>query len=120
MRAETVKLGQSLLAHHQATTVMLPPHTLKRLIHGRYTIPYGRLCEQAGVSHVLTIVGSFLGEIADWCAAKSYPPLNSLAVKVSTGLPGDGYDGAGGFHIVNWPADVERCIRFTKYPRVFP
>jgi len=45
--------------------------------------------------------------------------LNSLAVNGTTGLPGDGYDGAGGFHIVNWPANVEQCIRFSGYPATF-
>ena len=116
MRAEAVKLGQAWLDHHRAATAKLPPHTAKRLLPSRYTIPYARLCEQAGVPHVLRMVGSFLGELDDWCAARGYPPLNSLAVNGTTGLPGDGYDSAGGFHIVDWPANVEQCIRFTGYP----
>jgi len=64
-------------------------------------------------------VGQFLGEIADWCSTHGYPPLNALAVN-DTGLPGDGHDGAGGFKIVNWPAEVEQCIRFTGYPVKMP
>ena len=119
MRAETVKLGQALLDHHRGATARMPPHAVARLIPDRYTIPYSKLCEQAGVSHVLRMVGSFLGEVAEWCAARGYPPLNSLAVNGTTHLPGDGYDGAGGFHIVNWPANVEQCIRFTSYPEKF-
>lgn len=120
MRAETVKLGQALLDHHRATTTRLPPHTVRRIIPSQYTIQYSKLCEQAGVPHVLRMVGSFLGEVAEWCAARGYPPINSLAVNGTTGLPGDGYDGAGGFHIVNWPANVEQCIRFPGYPVAFP
>lgn len=120
MRAETVKLGQALLDHHRAMTSKIPTHAVSRLIPNKYTIPYSKLCEQAGVPHVLRMIGSFLGEVAEWCAARGYPPLNSLAVNGTTHLPGDGYDGAGGFHIVNWPANVEQCIRFTGYPMTFP
>lgn len=120
MRAETVRLGQALLDHHRAATARLPPQTPKRLIPARYTIQYGALCEKAGVPHVVRMVGNFLGEVAEWCAERNYPPLNSLAVNSASGLPGDGYDGAGGFHIVNWPSNVEQCIRFTGYPVEFP
>lgn len=77
------------------------------------------LCNQAGVPHVLTVVGHFLGEIAEWCANNGYPALNSLAVN-DTGMPGDGYDQAGGFKIMNWPSDVEKCIRYTGYPAKMP
>lgn len=119
MHAESVRLGQALLDHHRMMSKTLPTETTKKLILGRYTISYSKLCEQAGVPHVLRMVGSFLGEIAEWSTLNGYPPLNSLAVNGATGLPGDGYEGAGGFHIVNWPADVEQCIRFTRYPAVF-
>jgi hypothetical protein len=61
----------------------------------------------AGVPHVLPIVGTFLLEIAEWCEADGHPPLNSLAVN-DTSTPGDGYDEAGGFKIINWPSDVEK------------
>ncbi len=113
MRPEALRLGQALLDHHRLTTSQVPPG--KGIIADRYTIRYGTLCTNAGVPHVLRIVGSFLGEVAEWCADKGYPPLNSLAVN-ETGLPGEGYDGAGGFKITAWPADVENCIRFTGYP----
>jgi hypothetical protein len=66
------------------------------------------------------MVGSFLGEVADWCAAQGHPPLNSLAVNADTGIPGEGYEGAGGFKIVDWPTEVEQCIRFVGYPRRTP
>jgi hypothetical protein len=84
-----------------------------------YAPRYGVLCDRAGVPHVLPIVGYFLGEVAEWCKAEGHPPLNSLAVN-DTGMPGDGYDEAGGFKIINWPADVERCIRCTSYPAKMP
>ena len=120
MRAEAVKLGQALLDHHRATTSVSPPRAVKRPVASKYTIAYIKLCEQAGVPRIVRLVGSFLGEIAEWCASQGYPPLNSLAVNSATGLPGDGYDGAGGFRTVDWPANVEQCIRFSGYPRTFP
>src|SRR6476659_263240 len=113
MRAEARALAQALLAHHRAVTRQQPPGNT--VIPGHYTIRYGALCTKAGVPHVLRIVGGFLQEVAEWCEANGYPPLNSLAVN-ETGMPGDGYDGAGGFKIVNWPAEVEQCIRFRGYP----
>jgi hypothetical protein len=33
-----------------------------------------------------------------------------------TGVPGVGYDGAGGFKAKHWDDDVERCVRFAAYP----
>jgi len=65
------------------------------------------------------MVGAFLGEVAEWCADNGYPPLNALAVN-ETGVPGVGFDGAGGFRMDNWPADVEACVRFTEYPDRMP
>jgi len=117
MRPEAYRLGQALLDHHHRRTAQVPPG--RAVIPANYTVRYGTLCADAGVSHILRVVGQFLGEIADWCSTHGYPPLNALAVN-DTGLPGDGYDGAGGFKIVNWPAEVEQCIRFTGYPVKMP
>ena len=117
MRPEARVLGQALLDHHRAKAAQTPPG--KKIVPSKYTVRYGDLCVRAGVPHLMRVVGSFLGEVAEWCAANGYPPLNSLAVN-ETGLPGDGYDGAGGFKVVNWPREVEACIRFTGYPSKMP
>jgi hypothetical protein len=114
MRAESRALCRELLLHHQAKTAAHPPGM--RVIARYYTIPYGDLCTRAGVPHLTRIVGQFLAEVAEWCEASGFPPLNSLAVNSDTGIPGEGYDGAGGFAIVDWPADVEACVGFTGYP----
>jgi hypothetical protein len=118
MRPEARALGQALLDHHRQKTTATTPS--KRVLLARYTISYSDLCARAGVPHLTRIAGSFLGEIAQWCADNGYPPLNSLAVNASTGQPGEGYDGAGGFKAVNWPPDAERCVRFTGYPAKIP
>jgi hypothetical protein len=118
MRAEAHALGQSLLDHHRAKTAAIPPG--KRLIAARYTLSYSDLCARAGAAHLTRVAGSFLGEIAQWCADSGYPPLNALAVSSSSGQPGEGYDGAGGFKSINWVVDVEACIRFTNYPEKLP
>ncbi|HKP64163.1 MAG TPA: hypothetical protein VJV78_45820 [Polyangiales bacterium] len=52
---------------------LLPAH------YARYTIAYGVLCQNAGVSALTRIVGQFLIEIAESCEAEGYPPLNALA-----------------------------------------
>jgi hypothetical protein len=117
MRPESRALGQALLDHHRQATMKAPPG--KKVIPARYTIRYGDLCSRAGVPHLTKIVGGFLQEVAEWCANAEFPPLNALAVN-DTGMPGDGYDGAGGFTIVNWPAEVETCIRFPGYPAKMP
>lgn len=118
MRPEARTIGQALLDHHRATTQAHPPS--QRILIKRYTITYSTLCERAGVPHLKRTVGSFLGEIAEWCADNQYPPLNSLAVNQETGQPGEGYDRAGGFLIINWPTDVEECVRFQRFPSRMP
>jgi hypothetical protein len=115
---EARKLCQVLLDWHQAKTVAHPVG--KKVLLKLYTIPYGDLCNAAGVPHVLMVVGKFLQEIAEWCEAEGFPPLNSLAVNSRTGIPGDGYDGAGNFYIVDWPRDAEACVRFADYPATAP
>ena len=117
MRAEARALGQALLDHHRAVTSQHPP--AKNIIPSWYTIRYGALCSKAGVPHVLRVIGGFLQEVAEWCEVNRYPALNSLAVN-DTGMPGDGYDGVGGFKIVHWHAEVEKCIRFGGYPAAMP
>lgn len=118
MKRESRLLANTLLAHHRQVTKAKPPS--KRIIESHYTIPYGRLCTVAGVPHVLPVVSQFLLEVAEWCADAGYPALNALAVNANTGIPGEGYDGAGGFAIVDWPGELERCVRWQKYPQTIP
>ena len=83
----------------------------------RCTITYGALCNSAGVPWLTRAVGQFLGQIADWCRANGYPPINSLAVNAQTRVPDEGYDGAGGICTdVGWPGKVRSAIAFTSYP----
>ncbi|XXF78879.1 hypothetical protein P2318_03730 [Myxococcaceae bacterium GXIMD 01537] len=113
------KLGQALLDHHRSVTKLHPPGS--KLMVDNYVIAYGTLCARANVPlGILPIIGRYLLPIAEWCAYAPYPALNSLAVNEKTGIPGDGYDEAGGFMIIHWPAEVERCIRFTGYPAKIP
>lgn len=118
MKPESRLLGQALLDHLRLVTKQHPPG--RRIIVDLYLIPYGELCTRAGVPHVLGVVGAFLLDIAEWCEAADYPPLNALAVNAKTRIPGDAYDRAGGFLLTNWPRDVEACIRFASYPQTMP
>ena len=118
MKRESKLLANALLAHHRLVTQAKPPPPPgKKVVESHYTIPYGRLCTVAGVPHVLPVVSQFLLEVAEWSAASGYPALNALAVNAGTGIPGDGYDGAGGFTIVHWPDELARCVRCTTYPQ---
>lgn len=117
MRPEARALGQALLDQHRAATAQHPPK--KHLVHRLYTLRYGVLCDRSGVPHLVRVVGPFLQEVAEWCQSEGCPPLNSLAVG-ENGIPGEGYDGAGGFKAINWASDVEACIRWTQYPLTMP
>jgi hypothetical protein len=119
MRPEAHRLGQALLDHHRRVVAQHPPRPSRDPDPARYTIRYSTLCNQAGVPHVVRIVGAFLGELAEWCSDEGLPPLNSLAVGES-GQPGEGYDGAGGFKSINWVYDVVDCIRCDRYPQKMP
>jgi hypothetical protein len=118
MRRESKLLANALLEHHRKTTSAKPPG--KRIIAASYTLPYGRLGVMAGVPHVLPVISQFLREVAEWSAVSGYPALNALAVNAETGIPGEGYDGAGGFEIIHWPAELDRCVRFRGYPEAAP
>lgn len=118
MKRESRLLANELLAHHRKVTKSNPPG--RKIIEANYTIPYGRLCSLAGVPHVLPVINQFLCEVAEWSSASGYPALNALAVNADTRIPGDGYDGAGGFEIVHWPAELDRCVRWTSYPVAIP
>lgn len=122
MRREARLLLLALLRHHRdITTQTPPPPPGARIVTSSYTIQYGSLCARAGLpGGLVRVVGSFLGEIAVWSRENGFPPLNSLAVNGTSGIPGEGYDGAGGFHIVNWPEEVAQVIRFTGYPLTVP
>jgi len=117
IKPESRALAQALLDHHRARVTELPPRG--KPATAQYLVRYGDLCAKAGVPHLTRVVGPFLREIAEWCKAAGYPPLNALAVN-QTGMPGEGYDGAGGYVMNEWPKDVEACILFTGYPARLP
>ena len=120
MTAVARAICQALLDHRHRKTTALPPARIKHIIPGNYTIAYGDLCAAAAVPISPIAISPFLLEIAQWCDAAGIPPLNSLAVNAQTGIPGASYDGAGGFRIVDWPRDVDACIRFGNYPAMSP
>lgn len=112
MTPEAKSLTQVLLDHHR--NVCLPanhPHD-----PDPYTIPYKTLCERAGVPWLTQSVGHFLQETAEWCDAKSWPPINSLAVNADTRRPGEGYDNAPNCSLETWLDQVMECIDFRGYP----
>lgn len=117
MKAETRALGEVLLKHH--VTVRRPPGTK---LHDHEVqsavLAYGTLCERAGVPWLTRSVGVFLGELASWCSANKFPPLNSLAVNAETRLPGDGYYNAE--QCKKWPIEVRECLTFVGYPTKMP
>lgn len=121
MNPESRALGQALLDHHRAMRQAYPPPKSKaQIIPRRYTIGYAKLCQAAGAPHLTQVVGNFLQEVAEWCSTNNLPPLNSLAVNQEMGMPGDGYDKAGGFLIIHWDKDVRECIMCDRYPATMP
>jgi hypothetical protein len=110
---EARALAQALLDHHKhvcglATDPNLPIDLC--------VIPYGDLCELAGMPQLKNVAGKFLREIAEWCHKNGWPPLNALAVNHATRMPGRGYDHAPGCSLANWRNEASACISFSGYP----
>lgn len=112
MTREAQLLAQTLLNHHK-TVCRSRAQTLSI---ESCLIPYGDLCESAGMPHLKNTVGKFLREIAEWCSEKGWPPLNALAVNHATGMPGRGYDDAPGCSLDHWREQVTACVYFLDYP----
>lgn len=119
MTAEAEALARELLRQHEIvckTFVVKAAADVTDDMIMRSTVAYGMLCSRAGLPYLTRPVGNFLGEVADWCNANGWPPLNSLAVNEQTKIPGGGYDTASGCSLLHWPDEVRRCIAFRGYP----
>ena len=106
-------LCNALLDHHRNVCT---PHGHRPPIVEHCVIAYGDLCDHAGYPDMTRRVGRFLQEVADWCNANEWPPLNSLAVNGESNVPGDNYDAAPGCSIINWEEEARACILFEGYP----
>ncbi len=113
-------MARVLLDHHsricrprRLTASTVTPNDVREC-----TITYTELCNRAGSPNLAHFGGRFYGEIASWCRENGWPPLNSLVVRVDTGEPGEGYNGAGeGFcSTAQWGDQVADCIAFVGYP----
>jgi hypothetical protein len=114
MRLETELLAAGLLKCHAGIRAHRTPET----VTPRDLIPYKKLCERAGVPHIVRAVGNFLGELAEWCFEHKLPPLNSLAINGEEMKPGPGYDTAAGCSEINWWAEVKACIAADYPPHI--
>ena len=112
MSPEARALAQVLLDHHRQVCLRQggAPSVASAVI------PYGLLCERAGLANFAHRVGPLLREIAEWCHENGWPPINSLAVNYATRMPGPGYDQAPGCSLQRWPEEVAACIEFLGYP----
>jgi hypothetical protein len=115
MRQETELIAARLLKCHAA----IRSHATSETVTPNDLIPYGKLCEEAGVPHITRVVGFFLGEIAEWCFENGFPPLNSLAINADEMKPGPGYKDAVGCSEINWWKEVQTCVA-REYPARIP
>ncbi len=116
---EAQALAKELLRRHQRVCRQFGIRKYREVTDdmiGRSVIPYGILCDRAGVRFLTHVSGKFLGEIAEWCYKNGWPPLNALAVRNDTKVPGEGYDRAKGSSLIEWPTQVRKCIAFGRYP----
>ena len=120
-KGEMTKLGSEAIAF---ANVLLDQHR-RACLHPKGTaspsraaclITYKTLCERANLLFLLRSLGPFLAQIADWCRSNRWPPINSLAVRQDSHIPGYGYDGAPGCRLEDWETDVQACIDFRGYP----
>jgi hypothetical protein len=112
-------LWTALVEHQEAAKKAHPVGV--HVVIPLYLITYGALIAKARIPLSPIGIGPYLREVAEECQRRSGKPLNALAVSQksdgSPGVPGDSYDGAGGFLIRNWDRDVVDAIRST-YPLV--
>ena len=113
MRPISVMLANALLEHHEDVCVR---HLHRPPSIDPCLIAYGELCRSAGCPGLEHSIAPFLAEIAEWCDANSWPPINALAVNATSRRPGDGYDAAAGCSLTAWHDEVIACIVFTGYP----
>jgi hypothetical protein len=112
-------LARELLRHHEQACRQNGVHKSKEVTDetiNRSVISYGTLCDRAGIPFLTQRSGRFLGEIAEWCYKNRWPPLNALAVREDTRMPGQGYEGTIGCSLLRWPDDIRKCIAFARYP----
>ena len=91
MTPEAHALAKALLNHHKQSC---QARSVAGASADSHLISYTALCERAGLPWLTRAVGPFLREVAEWCQANGWPPINSLAVNAGTRMPGEGYDGA--------------------------
>ena len=115
MRPETIQLAGRLLQCHAAIRATRTPAT----VTPKDLIPYGKLCDDVGLSFLTRGVGPFLGELAQWCYDHGLPPLNSLAINAEELKPGPGYDDAAGCSEITWWKEVQACVA-AQYPARIP
>ncbi|MGP8260267.1 MAG: hypothetical protein ACLQM6_09995 [Acidobacteriaceae bacterium] len=115
--AITKRVFQELIAHRSRAKA-----TLDLLIQANpdlypkgCLIAYGDIATRAGYPELTRTIGIFLGEVAEICAQRGWPPLNALAVNRDTRMPGEGFDLAENCNIDKWPSDVARCMECDLY-----
>jgi hypothetical protein len=111
-------LGNVLLKRHREICGSFSgtPETVKDELIQKATISYKELLMKVGAPPTLAkSVGTYLGEVADWCDARCFPPVNALAINATLGMPGTGYFTAAGAS-GKWGNDVRKCIVFRGYP----
>ncbi len=117
MTPEARALTQALLDHRKRVR---EAQSERKLDIDLCLIPYGELCDSAGLPNLKPTVGKCLREIAEWCHENGWPPLNSLAVNRATRRPGRGYDSAPGCSLQHWRSEAGAAIEFDRYPDRMP
>lgn len=118
MNPLSIDLGDALLARHQqicggftGSADAVPDELIRKA-----TISYKALLITIGAPGSLAeSIGTYLGEVAEWCDARSLPPINTLAINAALGMPGPGYFTAAGASD-KWEDDVRNCIACKGYP----
>lgn len=112
-------LWRTLASHLEAAKRAHPVGA--RVSIPEYLITYGKLITTAKVPISPIGIGPYLREVAEECQRRTLKPLNAIAVSQKSdgtpGVPGDSYDGAGGFFLKDWDRDVADTIR-TTFPAV--
>jgi len=118
MNPLSIDLGNALLKRHQRICGSFTGNAeaVSEELIQKATISYKGLLISIGAPESLAeSIGNYLGEVAEWCDVRNLPPVNSLAINASLGMPGPGYFTAAGA-TDKWKNDVRKCIACKRYP----
>lgn len=116
---DSLKTGEgqlSMAVDHKGRARQAWPYVARRATRGLPPYTYAEISAKIGVHH--RVARYFLDVIQDECAARKWPPLQALAVRKDTRLPGTGYRGSAITHEAHQRA--LKAVYRHRWPEIAP